>query len=103
MKNINCHELKSLKEKVKTRLIDVREPSEYVTGHIKDSINIPLSLLLNEIEEYENEEHVIMICRAGVRSLAACEKLISAGYNLNLYNLEGGIISWKSSGYLLDK
>ena len=83
------------------QLLDVREPFEYKDGHIESSVNIPLSALLTEIQQhdFESKTQLVMICRAGVRSRMACEALISEGYKFQLYNLTGGMNTWRESGY----
>lgn len=72
-------------------LIDVRTKSEFVGGHIKGSINIPLDELPKEISDLQKmEKPVITICRSGNRSGIAKRMLKSAG--IEVYN--GG--AWNS-------
>ena len=82
-------------------LIDVREPAEYAEEYIESAINIPLSVILNEIEKLNltPDKKIVMQCRIGKRSMLACLKLQSEGYDLNLWNLEDGINAWKNAGY----
>ena len=102
---ISAKTLKACMENETFKLIDVREPSEYNDGHIKNSINVPLSALLGEIDKsnFELDTKFIMICRAGARSRLACEKLFHDGFSFKLYNLDGGIISWQNNGYEVEK
>ena len=84
-------------------LVDVREPMEYNQGRIKDSINIPLSCILNEIDKFDIDKKLIMICKVGIRSKLACEKLLSEGYDFDLLNLDGGMLAWEAAGYKIEK
>ena len=88
----NLHKNHKIKDFV---LIDVREIFEYQEAHIENSINIPLSNILTEIEKYSLNKPIIMICRAGVRSRLACELLAQEGFDYTLYNLTGGIVDWQ--------
>lgn len=105
IKEILPKNLKELIDSKQYHLIDVREPFEYRTGYIKNSINIPLPLLLDKIDEVLEEETkpIVMICRIGVRSWRACEIIISESFACEVMNLEGGVIGWEKSGYSLHK
>jgi len=73
------------------RIIDVRTPTEYSTGHIPNSINIPLSLLSKKIGRVGKDEQIILCCASGMRSSSAKGALLSLGYH-NVH--DGG--SWNS-------
>jgi phage shock protein E len=73
-------------------ILDVRSPGEYVTGHIRGSINIPvnkLSVNLNKLKS--KSKPIITCCATGMRSASAKGILESNGYT-NVFN--GG--SWHS-------
>jgi len=72
-------------------VIDVREISEFNTGHIKDALNIPLGSI-NGID-VDKEKVIIVYCASGVRSMEAVKKLSEMGYT-SLYNLDGGLLNW---------
>lgn len=72
-------------------IIDVRSSEEYETGHIKDSINIPVDNI--SMVNYDKETTIIVYCATGMRSANAAKALIDAGYT-NVYNLDGGLINW---------
>ena len=75
------------------RLIDVREPLEFDEAHIADSINIPLSLLLEKHFLFLNKnKQYYIICKNGSRSLSAYSFLTSQGYSVT--NIVEGIIRW---------
>ena len=76
-------------------IVDVRTKSEYATGHIKGSINIPVDGLTNNLLQIKDKNKpIITCCASGVRSATARNKLRSLGYT-QVYN--GG--SWGSLNY----
>ncbi len=77
-------------------LLDVRTSNEYnsETGHLKNSILIPVQELENRIDElkkYQKKE-LIVYCRTGHRSTNATEILLKHGFNA--LNMTGGITQW---------
>ena len=87
LKEITSKEL--LNKISKVQLIDIREPYEHEDGHIKDSINIPMSDFLEKLNELSKTKQVIIYCNTGRRSkpvVYMTHKL----HNIILYNLKGG-------------
>lgn len=81
------------------QVIDVREASEFSTGHLLNARHIPLSDLekrLGELEKFKDKP-VILNCQSGSRSAAACNILRKAGF-AHVHNLEGGIAAWEQAG-----
>lgn len=85
-------------------VIDVREPAEYAAGHLPDSRNIPVGLLLDRIGEIEKfkDSPLILLCQSGVRSAGACPKLAKLGFT-KVHNLDGGIEAWVQAGLPIKK
>ena len=65
-------------------IIDVRTNIEYKNGHVKNSINIPLSEIENI--DFDKNENIILYCESGNRSNQAAEILIELGYK-KIYDL----------------
>lgn len=66
-------------------LVDVRTKSEYVSGHIDGSKNIPLDKIQTEIKTLKQlNRPIVIVCRSGTRSGLAKSILTSAG--LEAYN-----------------
>lgn len=85
-------------------ILDVRENNEYSTGHIINSVHIPLSSLktrMNDIEKYKTKK-VIVACRSGHRSSQACTNLKKEGFE-QVFNLGGGVMAWESANLPLVK
>ena len=73
--------------------VDVRTRKEFETGNIPESINIPREELRERIGELPKDRDLVVVCRSGVRSYAACRVLKQTGFEL-LSNLSGGYISY---------
>ncbi|WP_291641808.1 rhodanese-like domain-containing protein [Clostridium sp.] len=94
-KNITPEEAKKrLDSEKEIILLDVRTKEEYESGHIKDSILMPVDTLAEEAEKnlVDKEAIIFTYCRSGSRSRAADNILVEQGYK-NVYNL-GGIADW---------
>jgi rhodanese-related sulfurtransferase len=78
------------------RLIDVREPGEYDSGHVPGAVLIPLGDVPDNIERFRGEGPAYLICRTGGRSMRACEYL--AGFGIDAVNVAGGTLAWELSG-----
>jgi rhodanese-related sulfurtransferase len=81
------------------QLIDVREPWEYVQGHIPGAQNIPLG----EIAEVAStlEGPMVLICAVGGRSSSAAQYLASLG-KTDVANLVGGTSGYAQRGLPLE-
>lgn len=108
---LEAETLKNWIAKNEVILIDVREQNEYNEGNIKGSTLIPLNTLtMAKVKEITtNGKKIAIHCKSGVRSLKACQMLMEYDNNLDVYNVEGGIISWNlingtntPSGILVD-
>lgn len=80
-------------------VLDVREESEYQEGHIINAEHVPLSQLQDKTTALQKKykgRPIIATCRSGHRSGQACKTLKNAGFD-NVYNLNGGILGWKSA------
>ena len=74
-------------------LIDVRNADEYKSGHIRNSINVPLADISSLPGIVPDKgARVFVYCLSGARSARACDALDKMGYK-DLTNI-GGIMSW---------
>jgi len=85
-------------------LLDVREDKEFMSGHIVNSVHIPLGYIKNrigELDKYKGKP-VVVACRSGSRSGQACNLLKKYGHE-NIYNLSGGVMAWEGANLPLQK
>jgi phage shock protein E len=66
-------------------IIDVRTQHEFLGGHIKDSINIPLQNLNAQLSKLDKNKTIITCCASGIRSASARSILKSNGF-ADVYN-----------------
>jgi rhodanese-related sulfurtransferase len=93
-------------------LLDVRTPAEFNAEYIEGAILIPLKnvpkedsvelppekLLAQRLCEIPEDKPILVYCKSGTRSDAARDLLVDSGYR-HVYNMEGGIVTWKAEGY----
>jgi len=97
MQEITVEDLKQkLEKKDDFLLIDVREEWEYDEFNIGGTL-IPLGTIQGTIDDYDEwmEKEVVVHCKAGMRSAAAQQYMVSQGFT-NVKNLVGGMLAWKA-------
>lgn len=96
---IHPSELRQLRiEDPRTRILDVRNTSEFESVHIPGSFNVPLDQLSEHVDRVAELDHpVVLVCLSGNRATQAQSKLNAAG-KTNLRVLEGGIGGWQTNG-----
>ena len=79
------------------KLIDVRTPEEYATGHAPGSVNLPLdSIFAGTKPSDDTSTKVYVYCRSGNRSAQAAQKLRDLGF-ASITDI-GGLTDWQSLG-----
>jgi glyoxylase-like metal-dependent hydrolase (beta-lactamase superfamily II) len=74
-------------------LLDVRSVLEFEGERIEGARLIPLDELSLRLDEVPDRSDVVVVCRTGVRALAAAETLARAGRRPRV--LEGGMVAWR--------
>ncbi|MCU4186939.1 rhodanese-like domain-containing protein [Acidiferrimicrobium sp. IK] len=77
-------------------VLDVRNPDEYVAGHVPGAVLIPLGELAARQAEIPDGDPLYVICAVGGRSLTAAKALVDAGYSA--VSVVGGTNGWIEQG-----
>jgi len=93
----NVEELKSLMADRQALLVDVREPSEYQSGHIPSAINIPLRTISRNLSKIPSNRPVILYCSTGYRSSMGVMTLHLLNYD-NVQGFPPSLSGWKQAG-----
>ena len=90
-------DLKNQLGKPQTMLVDVREPSEYQSGHIPNAINIPLRTLAHNLNQIPHNHPVVLYCSSGYRSAMGVMTLHLLGYE-NVQGFPPSFVAWQAAG-----
>lgn len=104
VKDVDCIGALELINHKNALILDVREESEFKSGHLLNAKWIPLGRLterLGELERYR-EQPIVVVCRSGNRSGSACSSLGKQGFT-QAYNLSGGVMAWQKSNLPLER
>ena len=83
-----------LKREEKFTLLDVREPWEIAKASIEGSKNIPMGDVPGRAhQELDPDEHIVVVCHHGVRSLSVTNWLRQQGFE-KVQSMRGGIDGW---------
>jgi len=88
-----------LRGKSPPRVIDVREPREYQSGHIPQAESIPLGRIIAKPTLVPQNSRVVFVCRGGRRSMRMAALLTSQGCD-QVVALRGGILAWERANLL---
>lgn len=78
-------------------VIDVREPMEYVGGHVPGARLIPMGYLPSQASTLPSDRPVYLICQSGNRSAAMADYLTRVG--LDAVTVDGGTGAWRAAGH----
>ena len=73
--------------------LDCREPWEYQTAHIEDTKHIAMGEIPARVQELDPEEHIVVLCHHGVRSMNVTAWLRQQGFE-KAQSMAGGIDRW---------
>ena len=76
-------------------VLDVREPVEWVHGHIEGAMHVPMSELPARIDELPDSQ-TLVVCKVGSRSAQVVRWLVQHGRDA--VNLDGGMADWEAAG-----
>lgn len=77
-------------------VIDVRDPHEYVAGHVPGATLIPAGQVSYRLADLPKNAPIYVVCATGIRSLETTSLLIDAGYDA--WCVAGGTNAWAAAG-----
>ena len=92
---ISAGQVQSMRKRAEVfTLLDVREPWELAKASMEGSKNIPMGEVTARAQEELNpEEHIVVVCHHGVRSLTVTSWLRQQGFE-KAQSMRGGIDGW---------
>jgi hydroxyacylglutathione hydrolase len=78
-------------------VLDVRNRSEWVEGHVPGARLVPLAELSARLEELRDAGPIMVHCQGGSRSAVAASVLRAAGF-ADVTNVDGGYAAWLRAG-----
>lgn len=61
-------------------VVDVRDPEEFLEGHIPGALNIPVATFASQSDQLDKNKTIVVACNSGGRSYNAYRKLMKLGY-----------------------
>ena len=100
---ISVHDLEQwLDEGREVEVIDVREPAEWMEGHIARAVHVPMLEAVRRRDELTPGRAKAVVCAGGLRSSAVISALKRHGVS-DFYNVTGGMAAWVKAGYAVEK
>jgi len=95
--SVDVVELEALLAQDAVRLIDVREDSEFRSGHVPGAVHIPVKKLPDRLAKLKRDKPYAVICASGARSQGAVNYLLDNGFD-GAVTVRGGTSAWARSG-----
>lgn len=97
-------ELKLKMETSSPCIIDVREDSEWTTGHIPHALHLSKGIIERDIEKTIPDPNtpIVVYCSGGFRCALVADSLQQMGYTM-VYSLKNGLNGWIEAGLSLEQ
>jgi hydroxyacylglutathione hydrolase len=79
-------------------VVDVREPLEWLDGHIAGAVHLPMLEAVRRAAELPANRPKAVVCAGGLRSsttISALKRLVPGPW----FNVTGGMSAWLKAGY----
>ncbi|WP_277376117.1 FAD-dependent oxidoreductase [Paenibacillus polymyxa] len=87
----------SIRQQEQSILLDVRSDLEHRSGHIPDSLSIPVDELRQRLNELDSSKEIWVYCQVGLRGYTASQILRQHGFNVK--NLSGGYKTYRQAQF----
>lgn len=80
-------------------LVDVREESEFASGHIAGAVHLGKGILERDVEARFPDQgaQIILYCGGGFRSALSADAMQQMGYT-DVWSMDGGWRGWNAAG-----
>jgi len=104
VQNVSAQKFKELIETGNGIILDVRTPGETAQGVIAgaSTINIYDKQFAQKVNLMQKDVPIYLYCLSGSRSVHAAKVMASIGFK-EIYNLKGGVNTWRRAGYKLTR
>ena len=96
LEQINVAELDERLREGAVRVVDVRRPGEWQSGHIATALHLPLNDLAEKADDLSREEPLAVVCAGGFRSSIGTSLLERQGFH-RITNVVGGMAAWRAA------
>jgi hydroxyacylglutathione hydrolase len=80
-------------------IVDVRNPGELTNGTIPGALHVPLTQLVQRVDELDATRPTVAYCASGYRSVIAASWLSANGF-VDVSDLLGGYTEWAATQVL---
>jgi rhodanese-related sulfurtransferase len=99
VREVNVDEARGKLESGEAKLIDVREDSEWESGHARGAEHMGRGVIERDVEQRvpDKNAELVLYCGGGFRSALAADNLQKMGYT-NIWSMAGGWRAWQAAG-----
>lgn len=83
-------------------VVDVRQLSEFASGHVPGSVHLSAGSLSERLEELPRDRPIATICASGYRASVAASLLRSAGFR-DVSWVADGLPAWRARGHRVER
>jgi hydroxyacylglutathione hydrolase len=94
---INIDTFKSLLDEPNVQVVDLRNATEFKSGHVKGANHVFVGTLMGNLEKVSKDKKVVIHCQSGDRATIGYSLLASAGYT-NVLNYSASMNEWLALG-----
>jgi hydroxyacylglutathione hydrolase len=102
LQQVTAPGLAELVSEGRVRVVDVRQPAEWVSGRIPGAQFITGAELPERLEEIPRDEPIAVVCGSAFRSSVAASLLKRNGFD-DVMNVVGGMSAWRAHSLPLEK
>ncbi len=102
VKHIDVHGAYKLIENEDSRLVDIRDPQSYMSGHAVSAYHLTNDTIVDFMNQVNFEQPVLVMCYHGISSQGAAQYLMNQGFE-EVYSIDGGFEAWHKAELPIEK